>query len=343
MRPRPPAVAALATALSLCLLVVAACSGGSGKKFIPPPPGTVAAITTAPLGSDLTGISLAPVEGRIPAEEVEVTGGDAVMSGLIAGPDGPVAGATVRLERFVGDAMGRLDVISNADGTWRAPQIAAPPTIPTLAPAPTFPGQLPTIPPPTVTTAPPPTTRPSVGPQGILGGRYRVRAWKGPDLALTTPQILFVEAKQNRSLTLQLSRYTGTTVSSLSSPDPPVLDGLVSVTAVVTSASVDGDGVVRSVALPNAAVALSVGPGWLFVGGPAFTNGSGRATFQLRCVAPGPSPIELTVNGAQSFSLPVRACAPAPTTSSSSPDPGGSSSSSSIPSSSTTRASTPTT
>lgn len=315
MRGRPPLAGALASALSLALFAVAACNGGGARRFIPPPPDTVAPVTTAPPGSDFTNVVLNPVEGKAPVEKVEILGGEATLSGLIAGPDGPVGGATVRLERFVGDATARIDVVSNADGTWRAPQPAAPPpvpTVPTLAPVP---GQPPTVPP--ATRAPPPTppTTKAAGPQGLLGGRYRVRAWRTPDLALTTPQILFVEGKQNKQLTLQLSRYGGTSVNSLVSPDPPVVDALTNVTAIVTTLATDGDGVVRSAPLSGATVSLSVGSGWVFSGGPSFTNSQGRASFQLRCRALGPSPVEVTVNGTQIFTLPVRGCvAPAPTT-----------------------------
>ncbi len=348
---RPPAVAVLASVVAVGLLAVAACSGSSGKRLIPPPPGTVAVITTAPPGSDLTGVALSPVEGRVPTEDVEIMGGDSVLSGLIAGPDGPVAGATVRLERFVGDAMATLQVVSNADGTWRAPQLTAPTTIPPVTTtASTVFGDLPTIPPPTTTTAPPPPSVTSAGsPKGLLGGRYRVRAWRTPDLALTAPQILFVEAKQEKQISLQLARYTGTTVSAITSPDPPVVDAAVSVTAVVTSANVDGNGVVRAVPLPNATVSLAVGSGFSLTGGPTLTNGQGRATFQLRCLALGQSPVELTVNGTQSFTLPVRACVAPPSTTTSSPflDPfGNPSTTSSIPggaTSSTTGGGPPTT
>jgi len=314
MRARPPVVAALAVAVSLCLFAVAACSGGGGRRrYIPPPPETVAPITTAPPGSDFTNVALDPVAGKAPVEPVKILGGEATLSGVIAGPGGPVAGATVRLERFVGDATARLDVVSNADGTWRAPALAAPPPVPTV-PAPPLPGQLTTSPRPTAAPPPPPVTK-ATGPQGIEGGRYRVRAWRSPDLALTSPQILFVEGKQNQQLTLQLSRYTGIAASSVSSPDPPILDAVTTVTAVVTTVTVDGDGVVRSAPLAGASVSLTVGSGWILSVGTASTNGQGRASFQLRCAALGQSPVELTVNGSQVFSLPLRACvAPAPTT-----------------------------
>ena len=327
-RARPPALAAAASALSLGLLAVAACSGNSTRRFIPPPPGTVAPITTAPPGSDFTGVSLGAVEGKVVPEAVQITGGTATLQGLVTGPDGPVGGATVRLERFVGDASAKIDIITNPDGTWKAPQTAAPPTtIPLLPTVSTFLGQItvppaPTIPPPTTAT-----TRP-LGPQGILGGRYRVRAWRTPDLALTTPQILFLDATQNQTLGMALSRYQGVNASAISAPDVPQLNAVFSLTAIVTTASVNAEGVVSAVPLPNAALTLSVGSGFIFSGGPTITNGQGRATFQLRCQAIGQTPVELTVNGALTFSLPVKACvAPASTTTTSLLDGSGPSSS----------------
>jgi len=274
--------------------------------LIPPPPGSIAQITTAPPASDFTGVPLEPVGGRTTVPKVEVLGGEAIVSGIVIGPDGPVGGATVRLERFVGDAVGRLDITSNGDGTWRAPQ-----------------------------------TPPAIGPPGVLGGRYRIRAWRSPDVALTTPQILFVEAKQNKNLPLQLSRYTGASVSAQISPDPPVLDGVANVTAVVTNLSVDAEGVVRSVPAAGLFVSLSVGSGFEQLGSvQGTTNGQGRASFQIRCLALGASQVEVTVNQLQTYTLPVRPCAaPAPTTTTSTtlfPDEFGTSTSTSAPLASTT-------
>ncbi|MEO5678134.1 MAG: hypothetical protein ABIS47_00530 [Acidimicrobiales bacterium] len=317
MRRWPPGSSLAAALVALTLVAVAACSGGGSKRLIPPPPISVAKITKAPPGSDYTGVNLDPVEGKVTTVPVEVLGGDAAFSGIVLGPDGPVSGATVRLERFVDDTIGRLDVTTNGDGTWRAPQPARPPPAPTVPtiPGSTFPGQVPTLAPITVAPPPPPTTKPPLGPQGILGGRYRVRAWRPPDLALTTPQILFLEGGQNKQLTLQLSRYDGISVGAVSSPDPPILNAAVNVTAVVTSLSVDPDGVVRSIPAAGLPVELNAGAGFSFSGGPTATNAQGRATFQLTCVAIGQGIIEITVNSAETFALPVKPCvAPLPTT-----------------------------
>ena len=300
----------MAAAVSLGLLGVAACSGGTTKKFIPPPPTTVGKITTAPAASDYTGIALDAVPGKVPVEEVKILGGDATLTGVVLGPDGPAGGATIRLERFVGDAMGRLDITANADGTWAAPQLGPPTTLPTVPTTldPAFPDQITTLPTTTLPPVRPSVTKRPIGPIGILGGRYRIRAWRTPDLALTVPQILFVEGRQTKQVPLQLLRYTGISATAITSPDPPVLGLSLALTAVVSIASVDRDGVVRAMPAPNVPVSLSVGPELVLESGATITNVQGRAAFQLRCVALGQSTADLVVGGAQLVKLPLRPC-----------------------------------
>lgn len=264
----------LAAMLSVALLGPVGCTGrngGNAQDLIPPPPPT-APVSTSPLARDYTDVALDPVPGLPPTASAEVLGGQASLSGIVLGPDGPLQGATVRLERLVDDVVGRLEVTSDEAGIWRAP---------------------------------PPTTSPT-GPQGIRGGRYRVRAWRTPDLAVTAPQILFIEGTENREVTLELARFTDTSFSWSSSPDPPVLGSVVGFRVVADSAFVDSDGVVHTEAVLDAR--LDVGPGWVIVGHPTFTEGPGELTFELRCVVPGPSPVLLIVNDLRTLDLPVQAC-----------------------------------
>jgi hypothetical protein len=87
----------------------------------------VSAPATLPLPPDYQqpdsrGVVLRPALGRAPegppASPVMLTGGSARLTGTARGPDGPVAGATVRVERFVEDQVGRLDVTAGPDGTF---------------------------------------------------------------------------------------------------------------------------------------------------------------------------------------------------------------------------------
>jgi hypothetical protein len=78
---------------------------------------------------------------------VAVTGGSASIGGVVRGPDGPVAGATVLVERFVGDRSGSIRVTAGADGRflatgllggrfrirgWLPPSLAAPQAVTTF-------------------------------------------------------------------------------------------------------------------------------------------------------------------------------------------------------------------
>ena len=68
-----------------------------------------------------TFLSLTPSIEPEDDSTIAVTGGDASLSGAVRLPDGtPVAGATVRIERFTSAGSGTAETISGADGTWTA-------------------------------------------------------------------------------------------------------------------------------------------------------------------------------------------------------------------------------
>ena len=152
--------------------------------------------------------------------------------------------------------------------------------------------------------APPATPAPAVG--GIQGGRYRIRAWKAPDLALTAPQIIFLGGTENRTISLGLSRYSGSRVTTSIAPDPPVVDEETSLALLVTTRSVDGEGVVRSIGVPSVSLRLEVSRAWQIVETSPSTDGSGRASFLLRLPGAGRHPIRVIVGGTESFDVPVR-------------------------------------
>ena len=130
-------VGLLATVLLACLTLVAvACTDtGSGSDQASPTSLTVPPTTeplvppmTAPPGfvvADTRGARLLPIDGKsvVALPAVPVYGGTATVAGTVTGPDGPVAGATVRVERFVGDRSGVVTVTADADGRWRASNV----------------------------------------------------------------------------------------------------------------------------------------------------------------------------------------------------------------------------
>lgn len=68
-----------------------------------------------------------PIAGSGAADsnpEVGITGGSADLSGTVQLVDGtPVAGATIRLERFTSDGQATAETTSGADGTWTASEL----------------------------------------------------------------------------------------------------------------------------------------------------------------------------------------------------------------------------
>lgn len=71
---------------------------------------------------DTRGVRLAPVVARPKgsAPPIPVYGGRASITGVVEGPDGPVGGATVRIERWVGGRSGAITVQASEGGTFGA-------------------------------------------------------------------------------------------------------------------------------------------------------------------------------------------------------------------------------
>ncbi len=231
---------------------------------LPAPPTTIALASTT-TGPDFSNVGLAAAGGRT-TTTIAISPGAATLSGTVAAPDGAVPGATVRVERIVGDAIASVDVASNPDGTWSAP--------------------------------------------GIRGGRYRVRAWRAPDLALTKPQLLFLESAETRALNLRLNKYEGITVTSDIAPNPPEVNAPANLVILVAVRSVDTTGTVRANPIPGARVEL-FGGGWrLDSTNSSSTDANGQAAWQLRCRGEGRQPLSVSVNGESNHALELPDCTP---------------------------------
>jgi hypothetical protein len=107
----------------LSVFLVRGCSTANVPLLEPPPGVTLpaAAATSAP--ADLTGIQLAGVDGTttlVPAP----ASGTSHLSGSVNGPQGPVPGATVRVEHLVAGSQPPIDVLTGPDGRWDLPSIA---------------------------------------------------------------------------------------------------------------------------------------------------------------------------------------------------------------------------
>jgi hypothetical protein len=226
-----------------------------------------------------------------------MTPGKASLNGAVVGPEGPVPGAVVHIERLVGDAAANLEVATAADGTWVL--------------------------------------------NGIIGGRYRVRAWRPQDLTLVKPEIFYLSDGEQRAVHLQLARYTGLNVTFAMAPNPPNVGEPANLVVEVVQQSVDLQGVVRGTAVPGARAELFGGGEWhVDSPNPATTDANGLAVWQLTCRSPGKQQLNVIVASTQQFPLDLPACAvPPPTTTS---EPPSTTTSSSTPRSSTTTSSSTT-
>lgn len=151
----------------------------------------------------------------------------------------------------------------------------------------------------------------------ILGGSYRVRAYKVPDLAQAQPEVFFLAANDNKTLDLKMDSYAGDKISASVKPNPPIVEQAALLTITIGTGRVDDQG--RPSVAPRPGVRLKVTvalPLVLESAAESVTGSDGSAGFTFRCAAPGTGNVTLTINGGAT-SVPVPACAtgpPPPTT-----------------------------
>ncbi len=160
---------------------------------------------------------------------------------------------------------------------------------------------------------------------GILGGVYRVRAWHAPNLAVTTPQLLFLGDSQDLTVSLELTSFPGPNVGVAITPAAPYVGQPANLLVQITNPTIGADGVLSYQPVAADRVQLTPGSGWSVSGpNPATTDASGNAVFQVQCRVPGSSPLIATV-GTKGTPVPLQvppcAPAPAPTTSTTAPCP----------------------
>jgi hypothetical protein len=180
----------------------------------------------------------------------------------------------------------------------------------------------------------------------VLGGRWRIRAWKAPELATLEDNTFFLSYTENRSLDLKVKAANDYVVTSSMAPNPPFTGSPVELAVLVMSQQVDEDGIVHRSPVGGAAVTLNVIGKWYLAGDPTqATEVNGRTAWTLTCATEGPQPITAVVGG-RDWPLNIPACldpASTSTTTATTLPPGASTTSTTKPkakSSSTTTSST---
>jgi hypothetical protein len=266
-----PAFASL-TLASLLVAIGATSCANTKEEALPPAPPPVATTTSTTL-VDYSTVPLAPVQSKT-TTTVNQGPGHARLLGTVVGPDGPVPGATVRVERLQGaSVVFRGDVGTDPEGKWQTGR--------------------------------------------VVGGRWRVRAWRGPDLADVRPETVFLSENQTKALTLPLDRFGAPFITAAIAPDPPPVSAPANLVIAVNSQSVDGDGIVHSSPVPLSVVQLFASNVLIEGDNPQFTDGAGRASWQVTCASAGPSGLFVSLQSGTLQSVPVAPCtepAPPPTT-----------------------------
>jgi hypothetical protein len=142
----------------------------------------------------------------------------------------------------------------------------------------------------------------------INGGRYRVRAWRVPDLAQRGVAIFFLGAQESRTLPLALARQGGVRASASIAPNPPLVGEPANLVVLVTQREVDAEGIVRAVGAGGVAAHL-VGSGDWSLDSPnlSTTDTGGRAYWRLTCRSSGSQPLSI-VAGGETLALSVPDC-----------------------------------
>jgi hypothetical protein len=164
---------------------------------------------------------------------------------------------------------------------------------------------------------------------GVPGGRYRIRAFLPPSLVQLEPVIRFLADGEEHGIDLTMEQQGGLVVRADVAPEPPITGSAVNLVAVLTTRTVDGDGVVRASPVVGVTVELiGLGRWQLRTARPASsapsstssstptssssssttsttvrpsesaaarTDDAGRIRFELVCTTPGPPGLSLRI------------------------------------------------
>ena len=138
----------------------------------------------------------------------------------------------------------------------------------------------------------------------IFGGRYRVRAWRTPDLALTKPEVFFLAGDEKKRLDLGVTRYDGPAVTASIAPSPPFVGEPANLVVRLSIQSVDPTGIVRAVPAAPTTINLVGSGAWSVESeNPTFTDAAGDARWRLRCRASGAQSLAVVVGDFQTLPL----------------------------------------
>jgi hypothetical protein len=142
----------------------------------------------------------------------------------------------------------------------------------------------------------------------VLGGRWRIRAWKAPELATLEDNVFFLGYTEQRQVDLKVKSANDIVVTSSMAPNPPFIGAPAELAVLVLNQTVDDEGVVHRSPVAGAAVTLNISGKWVLDGDPtAATDYTGRVAWTMTCTEVGQQSITAVV-GAREWPLNVPAC-----------------------------------
>lgn len=143
----------------------------------------------------------------------------------------------------------------------------------------------------------------------VQGGRYLVRAWKVPDLAMAAAESFFLGAEESRNLQLRVDSVGAVNVQATTDADPLPAGAVVNLTVFVFTGAVNAAGDLVASPLPGTSVRLTQASRIEVLGSDqALADGGGDATFRVRCTAPGDTGSEAVVAERLRFVLTFPPC-----------------------------------
>ncbi len=131
----------------------------------------------------------------------------------------------------------------------------------------------------------------------VLGGSYRVRAFKPPELGTSPIESFFLAATERRmTIDFRLPAVGGERITAVVNPDPPRVDQPAIITITIGIGRVDDQGRPAITPRPGVPLTLVGGPGIVVESAPmVVTDGNGAASWRIRCSAEGANTVSLTV------------------------------------------------
>ena len=158
--------------------------------------------------------------------------------------------------------------------------------------------------------------------RGMSGGRYRIRAWRQPDLAGAEPGAVFVENGGTASVDIEVDQPSRFDLGLADAPALPRQGEESTFTVRVTSGSVDDNGQVAHVPLSGVVVGFPSTDRWVNTGeDEGITDGDGRARWTAECTALGAESVTVTAELPRSLDTPQAPASPSASPSSTPPGP----------------------